>query len=98
MRIKLVVDLDGDGQQTTMIANLWVACQWEQNENRRLNDGKPFGFTEQVQLAYYCYKLRGDQLPPTAKDWHDQHKNLDIVEFVNIENPNPTALAVTDGN
>jgi len=46
MKVKLELDLqDGRGTRT-MTTNMFVVCEWEKTENRKVSDGKGIGYSD----------------------------------------------------
>ena len=46
MKVKLELDLqDGRGKRT-MTTNMFVVCEWEKLENRKVSDGKGIGYSD----------------------------------------------------
>jgi hypothetical protein len=97
MKVKLELDLqDGRGTRT-MTTNMFVVCEWEKLENRKVSDGKGIGYSDIACWAYHLCKLAGDSVPDTWREWVKQHPNMDLTS-VDETNPNPTALALTEDN
>ena len=60
MKVKLELDLqDGRGKRT-MTTNMFVVCEWEKLENRKVSDGKGIGYSDIACWAYHLCKLAGE--------------------------------------
>ena len=90
MKLKIKVDYCDGSEPIELTTNLFVICEWEKTENRRINDGKNVGYTDLVFWAYHLLKLKGEKLPSTIRDWLKENPNMDV-KAVDETNPNPTA-------
>ena len=97
MRLKLKVDLQDGVQPVELTTNMFVICEWEKTEGRKISDGKGIGYTDLVCWAYNLLKLSGQKMPATYRDWVKENPNMTI-EAIDETDPNLTAQAVTDGN
>ncbi len=90
MKLKLKVDLNNGSAPVEMTTNMFVICEWERTENRKISDGKGIGYTDLVCWAFHLLKLNGETLLPNYRDWVKQNPNMTI-EAIDETNPNPTA-------
>ena len=90
MKLKLKVDLNNGSAPVEMTTNMFVICEWERTENRKISDGKGIGYTDLVCWAFHLLKLNGETLPPNYRDWVKQNPNMTI-EAIDETNPNLTA-------
>ena len=97
MRLKLKVDLQDGVQPVELTTNMFVICEWEKTEGRKISDGKGIGYTDLVCWAYNLLKLSGQKMPATYRDWVKENPNMTI-EAIDETDPNLTAQAVTEGN
>ena len=97
MKVKLELDLqDGRGKRI-LTTNMFVVCEWERTENRKVSDGKDIGYSDLVCWAYNLCKLAGDPVPDNWRAWLKQYPDMDLTSL-DETNPNPTALALTEDN
>ena len=97
MRLKLKVDLQDGVAPVELTTNMFVICEWEKTEGRKISDGKGIGYTDLVCWAYNLLKLSGQKMPATYRDWVKENPNMTI-EAIDETDPNLTAQAVTEGN
>ena len=97
MRLKLKVDLQDGVAPVELTTNMFVICEWEKTEGRKISDGKGIGYTDLVCWAYHLLKLSGQKMPATYRDWVKENPNMTI-EAIDETDPNLTAQAVTEGN
>ena len=97
MKVKLSVDLHNGTPPVELVTNMYVVCEWEKLENRKVSDGKGIGYTDLACWAYHLCKLAGDTVPDNWREWVKQHPDMDLTS-VDETNPNPTALALTEDN
>ena len=97
MRLKLKVDLQDGVQPVELTTNMFVICEWEKTEGRKISDGKGIGYTDLVCWAYNLLKLSGQKMPATYRDWVKANPNMTI-EAIDETDPNPTDAALIDGN
>ena len=97
MRLKLKVDLQDGVTPVELTTNMFVICEWEKTEGRKISDGKGIGYTDLVCWAYNLLKLSGQKMPATYRDWVKENPNMTI-EAIDETDPNLTAQAVTEGN
>lgn len=91
------VDLkDGNGERE-LTTNMFVVCEWEKLENRKISDGKGIGYGDMACWAYLLCKLAGDKVPANWREWVKQYPEMTL-EAIDETNPNLTALALTDDN
>jgi hypothetical protein len=90
MRLKLKVDMRDGTAPVELITNMFVICEWEKTENRKISDGKGIGYSDLVCWAYHLLKLAGEKLPPTYRDWVKANPNMTI-EAIDETDPNPMA-------
>ena len=90
MKLKLKVDLNNGSAPVEMTTNMFVICEWERTENRKISDGKGIGYTDLVCWAFHLLKLNGETLPPNYRDWVKANSNMTI-EAIDETDPNPTA-------
>ena len=90
MRLQLKVDLKDGTEIRELTTNLFVICEWEKTENRKVSDGKGIGYSDLVCWAYHLLKLAGEKLPPTYRDWVKQNPNMTI-EAVDETDPHHPA-------
>ena len=90
MKVKLSVDLHNGTPPVELVTNMYVVCEWEKLENRKVSDGKGIGYSDLVCWAYHLLKLAGEKLPPTYRDWVKQNPNMTI-EAVDETDPNHPA-------
>ena len=69
MRLKLKVDLQDGVAPVELTTNMFVICEWEKTEGRKISDGKGIGYTDLVCWAYNLLKLSGQKMPATYRDW-----------------------------
>jgi hypothetical protein len=90
MRLKLKVDLQDGVAPVELTTNMFVICEWEKTEGRKISDGKGIGYTDLVCWAYNLLKLSGQTMPATYRDWVKANPNMTI-EAIDETNPNLTA-------
>jgi hypothetical protein len=90
MRLKLKVNMRDGTAPVELITNMFVICEWEKTENRKISDGKGIGYSDLVCWAYHLLKLAGEKLPPTYRDWVKANPNMTI-EAIDETDPNPMA-------
>jgi hypothetical protein len=90
MRLKLKVDLQDGVQPVELTTNMFVICEWEKTEGRKISDGKGIGYTDLVCRAYNLLKLSGQKMPATYRDWVKENPNMTI-EAIDETDPNLTA-------
>jgi len=97
MRVKLKVEYNNGTPAVELTTNMYVVCEWEKLENRKVSDGKGIGYSDLCCWAYLILQVRGDTLPDTWRKWVKANPDLEI-NAVDQTDPNPTALAVTEGS
>ena len=97
MKVKLKLDLADGKPERDLTTNLFVICEWEKTENRRVSDGKGVGYSDLVCWAYNLVKLAGDKVPDTWRKWLEQNPDMQVTALDETD-PNPTGLELTDGN
>ena len=90
MRLKLKVDLQDGVAPVELTTNMFVICEWEKTEGRKISDGKGIGYTDLVCWAYNLLKLGGQKMPATYRDWVKENPNMTI-EAIDETDPNHTA-------
>ena len=90
MRLKLKVDLQDGVQPVELTTNMFVICEWEKTEGRKISDGKGIGYTDLVCWAYNLLKLSGQKMPATYRDWLKEFPDMTIVA-IDETDPNLTA-------
>ena len=90
MRLKLKVDLQDGTAPFELTTNMFVICEWEKTEGRKISDGKGIGYTDLVCWAYNLLKLSGQKMPATYRDWVKENPNMTI-EAIDETDPNLTA-------
>ncbi len=90
MKVKLSVDLHNGTPPVELVTNMYVVCEWEKLENRKVSDGKGIGYTDLVCWAYNLLKLSGQKMPATYRDWVKENPNMTI-EAIDETDPNHTA-------
>ena len=90
MRLKLKVDLNDGTQPVELMTNMFVICEWEKTEGRKISDGKGIGYTDLVCWAYNLLKLNGTKVPATYREWVKENPNMTI-EAIDETDPNRTA-------
>ena len=89
MKLKLKVNLgNGTGDQE-FTTNMFVICEWEKNENRKISDGKGIGYSDLLCWAHCLAKLSGQTVPANYREWVKQNPDMTI-EAVDETNPNHT--------
>ena len=89
MRLKLKVDLRDGTAPIELTTNMFVICEWEKTENRKISDGKGIGYSDLVCWAYHLLKMSGEKMPATYRDWVKANPNMTI-EAIDETDPNPT--------
>ena len=51
MKLKLKVDLQDGTMPVEVTTNMFVICEWEKNEGRKISDGKGIGYSDLVCWA-----------------------------------------------
>jgi hypothetical protein len=97
MKIKLKFTPTPGGQVHEVSTNLLCIAEWEKQENRKVSDGRGIGVMDMVFWAHFMLKLSGLKIEQTAKQWLDNHPDMEL-EAVDQTNPNPTVAELTDGN
>ena len=90
MKLKMKLDLHDGTELRDLTTNLFVVCEWERTENRKVSDGKGIGYSDLVCWAYHLLKLAGEKLPANYREWVKLNPNMTI-EAVDETDPNPTA-------
>ena len=90
MRLKLKVDLNDGTTPIELMTNMFVICEWEKTEGRKISDGKGIGYTDLVCWAYNLLKLSGEKMPATYREWVRENPNM-LIEAIDETDPNPTA-------
>ena len=75
MRLKLKVDLHDGSDVREVTTNMFVICEWEKTEGRKISDGKGIGYSDLVCWAYHLLKIGGEKLPPNYRDWETDRKS-----------------------
>ena len=97
MKVKISVDLgDGKGAKE-YTTNMFVVCEWERVENRKVSDGRGIGYSDLACWAHTILSLKGDKVPSTWREWVKDNPNMDI-HAVDETNPNPTVAEPIDAN
>ena len=97
MRLQLKVDLKDGTEIRELTTNLFVICEWEKTENRKVSDGKGIGYSDLCCWAYLILQVRGDSLPASWRQWVKANPDMEVAA-IDETNPNPTALVLTEGN
>jgi hypothetical protein len=97
MKIKIKVDMNDGEPAFELTTNLFVVCEWERIEDRKVADNKGIGYSDLCCWAYLILKMRGDTLPI---DWRKWVKANPMMEISGVDETvgNPTGLALTEGN
>ncbi len=90
MKLKMKLDLHDGTEIRDLTTNLFVVCEWERTENRKVSDGKGIGYSDLVCWAYHLLRLAGEKLPANYREWVKLNPNMTI-EAVDETDPNPTA-------
>ena len=98
MKIGLIVDLQNGEPAQTLFTNMFVITEWEQSENRKVQDGRGMGFGDMCCWAHTILKNAGQKVPATWKQWVKENPEMTIVSVVDDTNPNHTGGAPTEGN
>lgn len=90
MKQKLTVDIHDGTEIRELTTNLFVICEWEKTENRKVSDGKGIGYNDLVCWAWNLLKLAGEKLPATYREWVKLNPDMEI-KAVDDTDPNLTA-------
>lgn len=90
MRQAIYVKRHADAPVETYFTTLFVITEWERIERRRLGDGLGFGLTELTVCLWVILKLKGEEVGESWRDWARENSDLEIVQGVDMTDPNPT--------
>jgi len=97
MKVKISVDLnDGKGAKE-YTTNMFVVCEWERLENRKVSDGRGIGYSDIACWAHLLLSLKGEKVPATWREWVKSNPDMDI-HAVDETNLNPTLAEPTDAS
>jgi len=97
MKIKIKVEMNDGTPAVELTTNLFVVCEWERIENRKVSDGKGIGYSDLCCWAYLIFQMRGDTLPGDWRKWVKANPTMEI-SGVDETVGNPTGLALTEGS
>lgn len=90
MQLTIEIDLHNGKGKRTMRTNMLSTVEWEKTENRRLQDGKGFGYSDLCCMAYVLCKLAGDKVPGTWREWVAEHPDMEINAVQEVADDTPT--------
>jgi hypothetical protein len=79
----------------TYYTNLFVICEWERLEGRRVTDGRGVGASELSCWLWIILKLKGEDVGANWREWLQANPDYMIVEGTDLTDPNPTGAAVS---
>jgi hypothetical protein len=97
MKLQMKVTPSPGDEPITVTTNLLCIAEWEKQENRKVSDGRGIGVGDMVFWAHFMLKLSGQKIESTAKQWLDNHPDMEI-EAVDQTNPNHTGGELTENN
>ena len=97
MKIKIKVEMNDGTPAVELTTNLFVVCEWERIENRKVADGKGIGYSDLCCWAYLIFQMRGDTLPADWRKWVKANPTMEI-SGVDETVGNPTGSALTEGS
>ena len=97
MKIKIKVEINDGTPAVELTTNLFVVCEWERLENRKVADGKGIGYSDLCCWAYLIFQMRGDTLPADWRKWVKANPTMEI-SGVDETVGNPTGSALTEGS
>ncbi len=97
MKIKIKVEMNDGTPAVELTTNLFVVCEWERIENRKVADGKGIGYSDLCCWAYLIFQMRGDTMPADWRKWVKANPTMEI-SGVDETVGNPTGSALTEGS
>ena len=97
MKIKIKVEMNDGTPAVELTTNLFVVCEWERIENRKVADGKGIGYSDLCCWAFLIFQMRGDTLPADWRKWVKANPTMEI-SGVDETVGNPTGSALTEGS
>ena len=97
MKVKIKVELNDGTPAIELTTNLFIVCEWERIENRKVADGKGIGYSDLCCWAYLIFQMRGDTLPADWRKWVKANPTMEI-SGVDETVGNPTGSALTEGS
>ena len=97
MKVKIKVELNDGTPAIELTTNLFIVCEWERLENRKVADGKGIGYSDLCCWAYLIFQMRGDTLPADWRKWVKANPTMEI-SGVDETVGNPTGSALTEGS
>ena len=89
MKLKLKVNLGDGTPEKEVTTNMFVICEWEKNENRKISDNKGIGYSDIACWAHTLFKVAGEKVPANYREWVKLNPDMTI-EAVDETIPNPT--------
>jgi hypothetical protein len=97
MKVKISVDLGNGKGAKEYTTNMFVICEWERLENRKVSDGRGIGYSDIACWAHTLLNIKGEKVPSTWREWVKENPDMDI-HAVDETNPNPTVAEPTDAS
>jgi len=97
MKIKIKVEMNDGTLAVELTTNLFVVCEWERIENRKVADGKGIGYSDLCCWAFLIFQMRGDTMPADWRKWVKANPTMEI-SGVDETVGNPTGSALTEGS
>jgi len=97
MKIKIKVEMNDGTPAVELTTNLFVVCEWERIENRKVADGKGIGYSDLCCWAFLIFQMRGDTMPADWRKWVKANPTMEI-SGVDETVGNPTGSALTEGS
>ena len=97
MKVKIKVELNDGTPPVELTTNLFVVCEWERIENRKVADGKGIGYSDLCCWAYLMLQMRGDTLPADWRKWVKANPTMEV-SAIDETVGNPTGSAPTEGS
>ena len=97
MKIKIKVEMNDGTPPVALTTNLFVVCEWERIENRKVADGKGIGYSDLCCWAFLILQMRGDSLPADWRKWVKANPTMEV-SGVDETVGNPTGSALTEGS
>jgi len=97
MKVKIKVELHDGTPAVELTTNLFIVCEWERIENRKVADGKGIGYSDLCCWAYLIFQMRGDTMPGDWRKWVKANPTMEI-SGVDETVGNPTGSALTEGS
>jgi len=97
MKIKIKVEMNDGTPPVELTTNLFVVCEWERIENRKVADNKGIGYSDLCCWAYLILQMQGNTMPSDWRKWVKANPTMEI-SGADETVGNPTGSALTEGS